>query len=514
MKKIFVASASEAKELDELIRAMLDDLGVRPIGWRDLTRYGELVMDSLPRVYTEADAVILIVTPEDLTLSHGREELSARDNIILEIGMAIAGLGKERTLIAVFCDNSGTYPNLPSVLDGMQKLQCDAQRIDRLKREIKLWVESLRYRSSKIVSAMSSSSRALQQHLEKIGDTHESIVQKYILGKFEQDVNCFLKNEVVLTQSEYFAELNDEINSATKGVEVLAVATMSADMWERDPEQKLYAKKNLEAAARGAKIKRLFVCTDQDWMKIHKSAKAQVKAGIEVRWKSINDLQDVRHLIDIVIFKGQGDAARGYIADKDILNPPRLRRGRVILGIKDDDVIVRAFNEAWISAESLGSAEKVGHTSLINSSKPPGENMEIHQLEAEVLTLDQAAKAKDIDLANELKTIILMTSRGLVALHLRGDREPNLTEVKEFLGVTEAYPLSADKLGEPPLNLTPGTISAVLEPVWSLPHLISLSLLALDKVSTNAGTLNSCYYFKPKILLQAESREIGDFDCS
>ena len=289
---------------------------------------------------------------------------------------------------------------------------------------------------------------------------------------------------------------------------------MSADMWERDPEQTLYAKKNLEAAARGAKIKRLFVCTDQDWIKIHKSAQSQVNAGIEVRWKSINDLQDVRHLVDIVIFKRQSDAARGYIADKDILNPPRLRRGRVILGIKDDDVIVRAFNEAWISAESLESTKKVGSLSLISSSKPPGEDMEIHQLETKMLTLDQAAKAKGIDLANELKTIILATSRGFVALHLRGDREPNLTEVKEFLGIAEAYPLSVDKLKEPPLDLTPGTISAVLEPVWSLPHLISLSLLALDKVSTNAGTLNSYYYFEPKILLQAESREIGDFDCS
>ena len=146
MKKIFVTSASEAKELDELIRARLDDLNVKPIGWRGLTRYGELVMNRLPQVYTEADeadAIILIVTPEDSVLSRGTEELSARDNIILEIGMAIAGFGKERTLIAIFCDNSGVYPKLPSLLDGMEKLQCDAQKTDKLKHEIKLWVDGL-----------------------------------------------------------------------------------------------------------------------------------------------------------------------------------------------------------------------------------------------------------------------------------------------------------------------------------------------------------------------------------
>ena len=521
MKKIFVASASEAKELDELIRARLDDLNVKPIGWRGLTRGGELVMNRLPQVYTEADeadAIILIVTPEDYILSRGTEELSARDNIILEIGMAIAGFGKERTLIAIFCDNSGVYPKLPSLLDGMEKLQCDAQKTDKLKHEIKLWVDGLDYRSNKILSAISSSSIALQQHLNKIGNSDESIVQKYILGKFEQDVNSFLKNEIVLKKFEYFSALNDEINSAAEGVELLAVARMSADMWEQDPEQKLYAKKNLEAAARGARIRRLFICSDEDWTQIHRSAKAQIKAGIEVRRISESDLQDARHLVDIVIFKKQNGTARGYIADKDLFgssfDSSGFRRGRVILGIKDDDVIVQEFNEVWDSLEYVEEAEEVVGHNLIDYGKAPGEDLKVHQLGNEMFTLEQAAKAKGIDLANELKTIILMTSRGFVALHLRGDREPDLTKVKNYLEVTEAYPLSADKLKEPPLNLTPGTASAVLEPVWSLPHLISLSLLALDKVSTNAGTLNSCYYFPPQILLGAKPHATGDFDCS
>ena len=511
MKNIFVASSSEAGDLDTLVRAMLDDFNVRPVGWRELARSGDLFLDKLTQACTENDAVILIATPDDLVSSRGEEQLSPRDNIILETGMAIGGLGRERVLIALFCDDLGVHPKLPSDLEGLKVLLCDANKRSKLELDIKQWIENLSYGGGRVIRSINSSLTELQQYSNSIDDSCENIIQKYVLGRFKQDVKCLLKNEIVLTQSEYFAELNGEIDSAGKGTEVIAVAIMSADMWDRDPEQTLYAKKNLLASSRGVNIRRLFICSDRDWLQIHKSAQAQIKAGIEVRRVSKIILSEERHLLDIVIFKRPDGIARGYIADKDIQNAARIRRGKIILEVKDDDPEVVAFHQVWASANNISLTEDFG-LDLAMSNKPPGELMRIHKLGCEVITCKQASAAKGIELFSELKTLILVTSSGLVALHLRGDREASLRAVKTALGVTEAYLLPAHELEKTPLNLSPGTVSAVLEPVWSMPHLISRSLLAIKEVSTNAGALDTCYYFKPEILLQAKSVEIGDFD--
>jgi len=53
-----------------------------------------------------------------------------------------------------------------------------------------------------------------------------------------------------------------------------------------------------------------------------------------------------------------------------------------------------------------------------------------------------------------------------------------------------------------------GTVCAVLEPVWSLPHLIDPSVLRLPYVTTNNGTPTGYYKFDPQILLRAETASV------
>jgi prolyl-tRNA editing enzyme YbaK/EbsC (Cys-tRNA(Pro) deacylase) len=70
------------------------------------------------------------------------------------------------------------------------------------------------------------------------------------------------------------------------------------------------------------------------------------------------------------------------------------------------------------------------------------------KLDYEVVSCMQAARAKGINIANELKTLILSTSKGYVALHICGDRQANLREIKTFLNCDQASLASPKDLGK------------------------------------------------------------------
>lgn len=141
---------------------------------------------------------------------------------------------------------------------------------------------------------------------------------------------------------------------------------------------------------------------------------------------------------------------------------------------------------------------------------PPGQSLTVFRLGREVVTCDEAAAAKGIPLSHELKTMLLFTSLGPHLVHTRGDRCVSLRKVKNYLGVDQACLAPKEYLDQ--LHLAPGKICPLLEPLWSFPHLISSSVLALDFVSTNNGHRSEYFQFHPDILLRAARVFLGDFE--
>lgn len=133
-----------------------------------------------------------------------------------------------------------------------------------------------------------------------------------------------------------------------------------------------------------------------------------------------------------------------------------------------------------------------------------------YKLDRPVVTCEEAARAKGIPLENELKTLLLETSNGLVAVELPGDAKVSLRKIKDVLEVKNAHLAAPEILAE--LGLKPGTVSAVCAPVWDMPHLVSMRLLNIDEVSTNSGKKDGYYRFEPSLLLKAENVKIGDFE--
>ena len=56
-------------------------------------------LDSLLNTAKRADFAVLVASPDDVTKSRGAEEPSVRDNIVLEFGLFIGAIGRERTYL-------------------------------------------------------------------------------------------------------------------------------------------------------------------------------------------------------------------------------------------------------------------------------------------------------------------------------------------------------------------------------------------------------------------------------
>jgi len=98
----------------------------------------------------------------------------------------------------------------------------------------------------------------------------------------------------------------------------------------------------------------------------------------------------------------------------------------------------------------------------------------------------------------------------MVAAHLPGDAILSLRKVKRRLAAAEACLADPHDLWS--LGLAAGTVSAVLDPVWSMPHLVSVRLLQMPTVTTNDGTLLGYFAFDPQILTGAAEVLLGEFE--
>jgi len=234
--------------------------------------------------------------------------------------------------------------------------------------------------------------------------------------------------------------------------------------------------------------------------------------GIHIRRARPAILAEALRLEDMVIVIPTPEVdSRIYITDPAFDNPTAIRRARLMLDADVRKDLYTTFQRVWASSTTV-TIRDLETTAVAKDTRAPepGPNMKVYTLDSPVVSCEEAAAAKGIPLDNELKTLILDTTRGLVALHLLGDGEASLRAVKNAMGVKQAFLAEASTLAE--IGLQPGTVCAVKDPVWSMPHLITRRILSKDMVSTNNGTHRGFYRFHPTVLLEADSVTLGDFE--
>lgn len=126
-----------------------------------------------------------------------------------------------------------------------------------------------------------------------------------------------------------------------------------------------------------------------------------------------------------------------------------------------------------------------------------------------VLSCKEAAHAKGIELSRELKSLIVASSQGTCVVHVKGDACACWRAVKRALNCREACLATGQIMRQ--LRLERGIVCPIIDPVWSMKHLIDVSLLEMSWVSTNDGTLRGYVMFDPHDLCGASLVHVGRF---
>jgi len=126
---LFIGSSSEALSVAEIVQGLLEPRGIEPTLWNQgvfgLNTSG---LESLMKACRDFDYACFVLRKDDVAVSRGRKTYTVRDNVILEIGLFLGALGRNRVFV-VF--ERGNKPKLPSDLDGISFLDYDPGREDK-----------------------------------------------------------------------------------------------------------------------------------------------------------------------------------------------------------------------------------------------------------------------------------------------------------------------------------------------------------------------------------------------
>jgi hypothetical protein len=119
---VFVASSSEGLRLAQAIQQNLKGHEVKL--WNVAFSPGNNVIDELTRNLLRSDFGVFVFSPDDTAVIRGKRLLTARDNVVFELGMFMGLLGKERSFIV---QPEGQKMRLPTDLLGLITAQYDAE---------------------------------------------------------------------------------------------------------------------------------------------------------------------------------------------------------------------------------------------------------------------------------------------------------------------------------------------------------------------------------------------------
>lgn len=502
----FIASSSEGRDRVDEITAIVESAGGVAVDWETYFQPGDFILEKLVGAASKVSMAIIVVTPDDMLHSRDEIHLSPRDNIILEIGLFAGRLGLRSVAIVVCPTDDGKLPKLPTDLAGLIYLTYDKANVAKSRVNLKRQFQHMIARSENY-RVFNDLRGALDTNKDHLAEIENDLSEKYILNKFREITNHARTHEVIVQPDEYYSELYRAIDAAGPSTSIFAVSAFSPQVWSSQPDQQIYLQKNIEASARGAKIRRIFLGADTEVANISAEIALQLRNNIAIR-KAPSHLGSLAAgMEDFVIFLDEKTSTgRMFIADPSPLNPAQIRRGRIVQDLRERVWMIERFENIWQVSPPLQSDAYLSAAAAV--AKPP--RLESKTLPYEVISCEQAARAKGIELKHELKTIIVQTRMGNIAVNLRGDREVSLRKVKKELGLKEAYLASAEALAR--IGISPGRVCPLLEPVWSMLNLVSASVLDLDFVSTNNGSLTGYYTFSPHLITTCSRYQVGDFE--
>lgn len=114
--KIFVGSSTEGLAFAKALQQNLDRSFQVVLWSQGVFGLNNGTLEDLVEELESVDFAALVVTPDDLIISRGESKSAPRDNVLLELGMSIGSLGRERSFLVY---DRGSNLKLPSDLAGI-----------------------------------------------------------------------------------------------------------------------------------------------------------------------------------------------------------------------------------------------------------------------------------------------------------------------------------------------------------------------------------------------------------
>jgi predicted nucleotide-binding protein len=117
---LFLGCSTEALSIAQEIQAALKHDVITRIWTDGIFHASKTPIEDLTTAVTEIDFGIVLLTPDDKTISRNKTSMSPRDNVLLELGLIMGAIGRERTFFVV---QHGTKLKIPSDLLGVMPLE-------------------------------------------------------------------------------------------------------------------------------------------------------------------------------------------------------------------------------------------------------------------------------------------------------------------------------------------------------------------------------------------------------
>jgi len=128
---LFIGCSTEGLPLAQEIQAMLDHDPIMVEVWTDgVFNASKTPIEDLCALIERVDFGLILMTGDDVTKSKGEETFSPRDNVVLELGMLIGRIGRERSM---FLKPRDVDLKMPTDLMGVNPLTYNERKTTNLK---------------------------------------------------------------------------------------------------------------------------------------------------------------------------------------------------------------------------------------------------------------------------------------------------------------------------------------------------------------------------------------------
>ena len=104
MRTVFVGSSVAAVKHAKAVCKHLQSLGLTPLPWWEQFPPGSVTLEAIEEVLERVTGAVLLATPDDVRIIKGTSQHISRDNVILELGMFTARLGRRNVALLKYDD--------------------------------------------------------------------------------------------------------------------------------------------------------------------------------------------------------------------------------------------------------------------------------------------------------------------------------------------------------------------------------------------------------------------------